>query len=255
MIKLVSVSFAYNGKKTLDDTNLHIAKGEFVGVMGPNGAGKSTMLRLMSKVLTPSQGQVWVDGNPLEEISVQDLARKMAVLPAETFLAYDFTVEEVVRMGRAPHLGFFSDGGPRDADIVEEALTAVGIENLRGRNIHSLSSGERQRVFLAQALAQEPQIFLLDEPTVHLDIQHQLQTFRILKEWNQKRGMTIVVISHDLNIAGQFCSRLVMLHEGAVVVDGPPKEVLTEQHIRRVYEIHAQVMAHPKTGLPAILFE
>lgn len=255
MIRLESVSFSYNGKPTLSNLSLDIKTGEFVGVIGPNGAGKSTLLRLMSKLLKPGSGRIWIGGKPLDQISIQALAREMAVLPAETFLAYDFTVEEVVRMGRAPHLGFFAEGSAGDDAIVDDALGAVDLSHLRRRNIHSLSSGERQRVFLAQALAQEPKIFLLDEPTVHLDVQHQLQTFRILREWNRKRGMTIVVISHDLNTAGQFCSRLILLNCGTVIVDGTPKEVLTEDHIRRVYEINAKVMAHPKTGSPAILFE
>lgn len=255
MIAIDSLKFSYNGKPTLDNVTLRIKEGEFAGIIGPNGAGKSTLIRMLSKMLEPASGSITLRGKPLGDISIRELAQDMAVLPAETFFAYDFTVREIVKMGRAPHLGFWSEGGALDDGIVERALEACGIAKLAERNIHSLSSGERQMVFLAQALAQEPKILLLDEPTVHLDIQHQIQVFRHLREWNEKRNMTVLVISHDLNVASQFCRRLILFHEGAIVTDGAPKEVLTEDNIQRVYGLRTKVIASPQTGLPAILFE
>lgn len=255
MIELDRVGFSYNGKRVLESVSLRVEAEEFVGVLGPNGAGKSTLLKLMSKWIAPLEGRVLLRGIPLSEIPVRELAREMAVLPAETFLAYDFTVMEIVKMGRAPHLGFWSEGGSRDLEIVRGALEAVGIEHLAQRRIRSLSSGERQMAFLAQAMAQEPRILLLDEPTVHLDIQHQIRIFKLLKEWNERRKLTVLVISHDLNIASHFCKRLVLIHHGAVVSDGGPKEVITPENIRTVYGIDATVVSNPQTGLPALLFE
>lgn len=253
MLDVRAVEFSYNGKKTLQSVSLRVEAGDFIGVIGPNGSGKSTLLRLMSKILTPQKGEVLLFGKRLENYGVTELAKTMAVLPAETHFAYDFSVLDIVKMGRAPHLGFWSEAGPADLGIVRAALEAVSIPHLEARNIHALSSGERQMVFLAQALAQEPRILLLDEPTVHLDIRHQLDIFRLLKEWNEKRNLTTVVISHDLNVASQFCKKLVLLSQGEIAVQGTPKEVITEDHIRKVYGIDARIMAHPATGSPTVL--
>ena len=156
---------------------------------------------------------------------------------------------------RAPHLGFWSEGNERDLMVVEVALDAVGIRDLAPRSIHSLSSGERQMVLLAQAMAQEPEVLLLDEPTVHLDIRHQVRLFRLLKEWNETGNLTVLVISHDLNIAAQFCGRLVLMKDGRLEKDGKPREVITEENLKNVYGIQARVIANPATGSPAILFE
>ncbi|OGR81852.1 MAG: hypothetical protein A2902_05560 [Elusimicrobia bacterium RIFCSPLOWO2_01_FULL_64_13] len=255
MIQAEAISFSYNGKKVIRDVSLHLKKGDFMGVIGPNGAGKSTLLRLFSRILSPDRGSVAFSGRPARDMDEKEIARKLAVLPAETFYPYDFTVREIVKMGRAPHLGFWSEGNERDLMVVEVALDAVGIRDLAPRSIHSLSSGERQMVLLAQAMAQEPEVLLLDEPTVHLDIRHQVRLFRLLKEWNETGNLTVLVISHDLNIAAQFCGRLVLMKDGRLEKDGKPREVITEENLKNVYGIQARVIANPATGSPAILFE
>ena len=253
MIRVDSADFSYNGKMILNSVSLKIEDEEFLGILGPNGAGKSTLLRLLCGVLKPNQGQVFLEEKPLESYSIKDVARAIAALPAETFYPYDFSVEEIVKMGRTPHLGFWTGADLRDLEIVSQSLEMVGIPHLKDRNINSLSSGERQMVFLAQAMAQEPRTLLLDEPTVHLDIHHQLQIFKLLKEWNQKRKLTVAVISHDLNIASQFCGKLLLMHERRVIVEGPPKEVITEQNLQQVYGIQTKIIDNPVTGLPTIL--
>lgn len=253
LLKAEGVEFSYGGKRVLRGLSLEIQEREFLGVIGPNGTGKSTLLKVLTRILKPAAGRISFLGSPIEEFSVKSLARQMAVLPAETYFAYDFTVLEIVRMGRAPYLHFWSEGGERDIEIVRSALRAAGIEHLAERNIHSLSSGERQMVFLAQAMAQQPRILLLDEPTVHLDIRHQLGIFKILEEWNHG-GMTIAVILHDLNLAARFCRRLVLMREGEILRDGTPKEVITEENLKQSYGIPLKVLAGPETGAPAVIF-
>lgn len=254
MFELKEVTFSYNGRKVIDSLSLKINAGEMVGLIGPNGAGKSTLLRLLSKILSPEKGAVYFQNRRMDHISTKELAREMAVLPSETFIAYDFSVLEIVKMGRAPHLSFWSEGDERDLSIVQSALQAVGIEHLAERNIHSLSSGERQMAFLAQALAQEPRAILLDEPTVHLDLPHQLAIFSLLKKWNQEKELTIVLVSHDLNLASQFCGRIVLLHGGKIIKDGVPEEVVTKENLKEVYGVELTVMANPHSGLPTLFF-
>ncbi len=254
-IFLDQVGFAYDGKRVLDRLTAKIPSRDFAGIIGPNGAGKSTLLRLMCRIFKSDTGQVTLQGRSIDEYSQKDLAKILAVLPAETFISYDFTVEEIVRMGRSPHLNFWSEGGEKDEKIVETSIKAVGISHLSDRSIHSLSSGERQMVFLAQAMAQQPKILLLDEPTVHLDIRHQLQIFQILKDWNASDDLTIVVISHDINVASLYCKRLILMHEGKIKMEGTPKEVITEKNINEVYGISTKVVTDPETGIPSILFK
>ena len=254
LLRAESINFAYNGRTVLNNLSLEISEGEFLGILGPNGAGKSTLLRVLTHILRPISGRVTLRGRPLDQFPVKERARHLAVLPAEMVFAYDFTVREIVKMGRAPHLGLWSEGGPEDLKIVEDSLSTVGLSSLADRNIHALSSGERQLVFLAQALAQRPGILFLDEPTVHLDVSHQIRVFKLLREWNREKGLTVLVISHDLNVAAQFCRRLVLLHEGKVVTDGEPAAVITEENLRKVYGIEARVSAPPETQLPVILY-
>ena len=185
---------------------------------------------------------------------MKELSREIAILPAEIHLNFDFTVREIVAMGRAPHLSFWSEGAAMDFRIVNDSMQAAGILQLADRSIHALSSGERQMVYLAQAMAQQPKILLLDEPTVHLDIRHQLQIFNILKDWNAGGELSIAVISHDINISSRFCKRLALVHDGRIEKVGTPVEVVTEENIKQVYGINARVIQSPDSGLPAVLF-
>lgn len=224
----------------------------FVGILGPNGSGKTTLLRALAGVLRPSRGRVLLDGNDLARVPRQTLARRMAVVPQETHLAFDYTVLEVVLMGRYPHLGTFEIEGPADFAIARESLAATGTLALQDRAFETLSGGEKQRVIIAAALAQisaaeRDGILLLDEPTVALDLAYQLELGTLLRGL-RGRPMAIAVSTHDLNFAAGLCQTMVLLKEGTVLAMGPTEDVLTAEHIRVLYGVNADVTRHAGTG-------
>ena len=210
---------------------------ELVGVIGPNGSGKSTLLKCLYRVLRPSGGAVWLDGQALENMPRKQSARSMAVVAQHNDLSFEFTVQEMVLMGRSPHKRLLERDSGADLAIASKALAQVGLENLAQRPFSSLSGGERQRVILARALAQQAPVLILDEPTNHLDIKFQLQLMDLL------RGLpcTVVAALHDLNLAAMYCDRLYVMKDGRVAGQGSPEEVLTPELIRQVYEVEARV--------------
>jgi len=225
----------------------------FVGILGPNGSGKTTLLRTLAGVLRPSGGQGLLDGRVLASVPRQVLARRMAVVPQETHLAFDYTVLEVVLMGRYPYLGTFEVEGPADFAVARESLAATGTLEFQDRPFDTLSGGEKQRVILAAALAQiagaaGDGILLLDEPTVALDLAYQLELGTLLRDLQRRRPMAIAVSTHDLNFAAGLCRTLVLLKDGEVLASGATDEVLTSEHIRQLYGVEADVTRHPGTG-------
>jgi iron complex transport system ATP-binding protein len=232
---------------------MEMPAGSFVGILGPNGSGKTTLLRTLAGVLRPSGGQVLLDGRVLASVPRQMLARRMAVVPQETHLAFDYTVLEVVLMGRYPYLGTFEVEGPADFAVARESLAATGTLGFQDRPFDTLSGGEKQRVILAAALAQiagaeGDGILLLDEPTVALDLAYQLELGTLLRDLQRRRPMAIAVSTHDLNFAASLCRTLVLLKEGEVLASGATEEVLTSEHIRLLYGVEADVTRHPGTG-------
>ena len=223
-------------------------RGVVLGLLGPNGSGKTTLLRLMSGTLTPSWGTVTIDGKDVSALSRRDLARKIAVVPQETHSAFDFSVLDIVLMGRYPHLGPFELEDARDLAIARDALAALGVDHLRGRPFGSLSGGEKQRVVIAGALAQASDALLLDEPTASLDLGYQLEIASLLVELNRSRGTTLVVSTHDLNLAAALCTDVVMLREGRVLAHGSVADVLTAANVRQLYGVDADVQFHPRAG-------
>jgi iron complex transport system ATP-binding protein len=226
----------------------------FVGILGPNGSGKTTLLRMLAGLLRPSRGQVLLDGADLARANRPALARRMAVVPQETQLAFEYSVMEVVLMGRYPHLGAFEIEGPADFAVAREALAATGTLALEDRAFGTLSGGEKQRVIIAAALAQiagaaeGSGILLLDEPTVALDLAYQLELGDLLRDLQRRRPMAIAVSTHDLNFAAGLCRTLVLLKNGEVLAAGPTEEVLTPEGIRRLYGVEADVSRHAATG-------
>ena len=232
---------------------MEVPDGGFVGILGPNGSGKTTLLRALAGVIRPARGHVRLDDQDLVSISRQTLARRMAVVPQETHLAFDYTVLEVVMMGRYPHLGTFEIEGPDDFAIAREALSATGTADLEDRPFDSLSGGEKQRVIVAGALAQIGAaegngILLLDEPTVALDLAYQLELGRLLLELQRRLPIAIAVSTHDLNFAAGLCRSLVLLKDGSVLAAGPTADVLTAANIRSLYGVDAEVTPHPASG-------
>lgn len=240
-LRFASVRFAYGGAPVFDGLDLSIGEGELVGVLGPNGTGKTTLLRLASGALAPSSGRVEALGRDASSTAPRERARSIAVVPQESHPAFDWSAIEVVRMGRAPHLGLLGLESARDEEIVLEAMRRTAVENLTRRPFLELSGGERQRVILARALAQEPRLLLLDEPTAFLDLKHRLAVYGLLVRLNREHGLTIVLASHDLDLASRYCDRLVLLHGGAVAADGKPADVLTRDNLRKVYDVDAEV--------------
>ena len=244
-----NVSFAYHrGAQALDDVSVSIARGAVVGLIGPNGSGKTTLVKVLNGTLKPSRGSVALDGVPLQTFARRDLARRIAVVPQETHVTFDFTALEIVLMGRYAHLGAFALEGQGDISIARQALAATGTDALASRQFATLSGGEKQRVVVAGALAQSSDILLLDEPTAALDVGFQFEIASLLGRLNRERGTTIVVSTHDLNLAAMLCTELVLMKSGRVLARGSTNDVLTATNVRRLYGVEADVTFHPRAG-------
>jgi iron complex transport system ATP-binding protein len=252
-ITLNDLTVGYDAAPVLSGVTIDIAGGEFVGIIGPNGSGKTTLLRTVSRVLKPSSGAALIDGKNVFEVSPRELAREVGVVPQETAPAFDFTVREIVMMGRAPHLKRFQMEGTRDLAIAEESMRQTGTLELADRQFAALSGGERQRVVVARALAQQPRVILLDEPTSHLDINYQFEILGLIRRLNRDRGITVLAVLHDLNLAAHYCDRLVMVGEGKIQAVGAPADVLTSQNVKHVYGVDVLVQKHPTSGRPYVI--
>ena len=259
MLRADGVRFAYGAGDVLRDVSLRVPDGGLTGVLGPNGSGKTTLLKLLGGLLRPAAGQVRLNDDDLVGIRRDTLARQMAMVPQETHLAFDYSVLEIVLMGRYPHLGPFELEGPSDLEIAREALAATGTAALEHRGFTTLSGGEKQRVIIASALAQlwQPSngastlpegVLLLDEPTASLDLGYQLEIAATLRSLNERRGTTMVLSTHDLNFAASVCDQLVLLRAGRVLAAGPTNQVLSAETVRALYDVEADVRSHHAAG-------
>jgi iron complex transport system ATP-binding protein len=253
MLEACQVTFSFNGTPVLDKVDLRLEAGKMIGVIGPNGAGKSTLVRLLSRSLTPASGRIWLNGQNLNQWRLSDLARVLAVVPQLPQLPPVFTAWEIVLMGRTPYLGWMGRESEHDRAATRQAMEETKIWHLADRLISQLSGGEQQRVVITRALAQEPQVLLLDEPTAHLDISYQVETLSLIGRLVKERRLAALAIFHDLNLAAQYCDELVLLQQGQVVAQGSPNHVLTPSTLRQVYGIEVAVIPHPHNGLPVVL--
>ena len=235
-----NLRFHYPDVPVLRDISFDVTTGDFLSLLGPNGSGKSTLLRLLDRILIPEAGSIMLKGRRLEDYSRRDLARLVAYVPQDTTWAFPYTVFEVVLMGRSPYVGRSGFENSDDIDRARAMMELTDIGHLAGKLITAISGGERQRALIARALCQQPEILLLDEPNAHLDINHQVEIFQILKEQNERKNLTIISVSHDLNLAASFSKRVLLLSEsggdGATIFAfGTPHEVLTGPNIETVY--------------------
>ncbi|WP_276300907.1 heme ABC transporter ATP-binding protein [Halorussus lipolyticus] len=250
MIQIRDLEVELGGTEILDGVTTDIEDGQFVGLVGPNGAGKTTLLRAIHGVLKPDSGSVSVDGDSVTSLSSKEASRRIAVVPQDTSLSFDFPVEEVVAMGRHPYQSRLS--GPTAAgshdELVTSAMERTEVADLADRSITAVSGGERQRVLLARALAQDTPALLLDEPTASLDINHQVRTLELVRELADEDGKTVVAAIHDLNLAAHYCDELRLLAGGEIRASGDPEEVLAEDHLEAAFDTRAVVSRHPVTG-------
>lgn len=245
MITAEGVSFAYDGAPVLDGVTLEVRRGEIVALVGPNGSGKTTLLRHLSGLLKPHRGAVYLDFQNLHSLSPRELARRLGVVEQGPSAGFDFTVWKLVELGRIPHLGRLGRFRKEDEAAVRRALALTGISGLAHRPLSTLSGGERQRAFLAVALAQEPQALLLDEPTSHLDVDHQLQIMEIIRGLAAS-GLAVAMAIHDLNLAAAYATRVALLHRGRIVAWGPPEETLTPANLSKAFNARFHVRRGPE---------
>ena len=245
-----ALHFAYRDVELFGGMDLQVAPGEMVGLIGPNGSGKTTLLRLLAGGLRASSGEVALEGRPVTSLDSREKARRVGVVSQESRMTYDFTVMETALMGRTPHLGILGMEGPEDVAAAVEALRRTGTLEFSGRLLSQLSGGERQLVLIARALAQQPRVLLLDEPTAFLDIRHRLEIYELLRSLNAERGLTIITTSHDINLAARYCRRIVLICGGRIRADGPPPEVFRADVLSDVYQTPLHVVTDPVTGIP-----
>ena len=253
MLDFKDVVSGYGEKDILQGFNATVCQGEFVGLIGPNGTGKSTLLKCLSGLLPVKSGVITLEAKDNTSYTQRERAQMIAVVPQSFDIDYDFTVEDIVMMGRNPYLSYRTKESQNDYAIVTEAMWATKTLNFRKRLYNNLSGGEKQRVIIARAIAQEPDIILLDEPTSALDIHHQIEVMELIRNLNLKKSMTVVAVLHDINLAARYCNRLILMRDGRVVVDGTPKEVITEANLKKVYEMKMFIQENKLFGKPEII--
>jgi len=253
MLDIRSLNVSYNGKDILHDVSLHVAAGRILAVIGPNGAGKTTLIRAISGVLPPRSGQIWVDGIDLAGLSAIQRARYLAVVPQARQLPAAFSVYQSVLLGRTPYLGWLGRAGKTDHSAVERALAQTRLTELADRRVGELSGGEQQRILLARALAQDTPILLLDEPTTHLDMEHQSSFLNLVRSLANQKKLAVLLVLHDLNLAGLYADQVALLVDGRNHSIGAPSEVLTAENLSSVYHVPVNVVPHPDYGTPLVL--
>lgn len=249
VVRLSDVSFSYGYGPILEKVSFTLGRGEMMGVVGPNGAGKSTLLGLICGILKAASGKIHVAGTPIEQLRRRELSRRVAVVPQDAGSVFPYTVEELVAMGRYPHLNWSGWLSAVDREACERAMSLTSVTPFRGRTLDHLSAGERQRVVLARALAQEPDLLLLDEAASFLDIGQEQAVFEVLDRLRREEGLTLLAVSHDLNLVGRFCQRALLLREGSILTEGSLEEVYTSENLTGLFGIEVDTRRRPEGGI------
>lgn len=251
MLELKNLSFGYKGKKTLKNINMYVDSGEVVGIIGPNGSGKSTLLKCMNLILKP-EGCIFLGGVELQTLSLKEISKIIGYVPQNLQVSsFPIKVFDVVLLGRKPYIRW--NVRDKDLDFVSEIFSLLNLGDLSMRNFNELSGGERQKILLARALAQEPEVLLLDEPTSNLDVKHQLEIMDVIRNLSREKSLAVVIVLHDLNLASRYCDRLVLLNSGQVFAMGKPEEILINSNIKTVYKVDAEINYSKKTGSVTVL--
>lgn len=253
ILEFHQIAAGYGDRQILKDVTLAIREGDFAGLIGSNGTGKSTLIKCVSGLLPLKRGKIVICGRDNTSLKSRERAQMVAVVPQSYHVEYDFTVEDIVMMGRNPYLSFRKKESQTDRDIVEEAMQMTNTAVFRDRLYNELSGGERQRVILARAIAQKPRIILLDEPTSALDVHHQIEVMELITRLNREEHMTVLAVLHDINMASRFCQRMIMLQEGVVTADGTPREVINRQNMESLYKMKLMIRESPLFHKPEII--
>lgn len=252
-IEAQGVSVRYGQREAVRDVDLSVRPGEILGIIGPNGSGKSTLVRVLGGLRAPDRGAVSLEGRSLHSMGRRARGRTIALVPQETHVSFPLTVRQLVSLGRSPHTGAFGWETPRDLDVAAQAMARADVSELADRPIDQLSGGERQRAVLARALAQEPRVLLLDEPTTYLDLRHTVRLLDLVRELAKDQSLTVAVVLHDLNLAGMYCDRLALLSEGRLHAYGTPEDVLVYKDLCEVYGTDLYVAPNDVTGRIVVL--
>ncbi|MBT3169619.1 MAG: ABC transporter ATP-binding protein [Candidatus Cloacimonetes bacterium] len=254
MIKISNITVGYQQKKIIKNLSLDFEKGEFCALLGPNGAGKSTLLNAIIGFLQLWNGNISVNGTGINKWQKKEIAKKIALIPQDFQLQFDYKVEDLILMGRFPYLRKWQNYTKKDKEIVEDVLKSLDLMKFKNKLFSQLSGGEKQRVSIARALVQDTDIILMDEAFSHLDINHQLEIMQLLSEINAKHEKLIILVSHNINLASEYCNRVVMLKDGNLVAKGSPERVITPQTIAKVYGTNLQIIKNPISGKPNLIY-
>ena len=249
-LKIEGLEYEIGKQKILKGIDLEIPKGKFVGIIGPNGSGKSTLLKNIYRVYKPNKGKIYIDGKEINEMKSKEIAKELAILAQESSTQFDFTVEDVVKMGRYPYKSMFEDYSKEDIKLVDEMIKRVGLEKYKDRNFNTLSGGEKQRAFIARALVQDTDFIILDEPTNHLDITYQIQLMDIIKDLN----VTVFAALHDMNISAMYCDYIIVMKQGEILKSGTVDEIFTSETIKEVFGVDSYISENPVNGRKQIFY-
>ena len=254
MIKLKDICVSYQQKRVLNNLSIDFHTGEFCALLGPNGAGKSTLLRSIIDFQLEKTGEVYISGKEFNTWSRQELARQIAIIPQDFQLQFDYTIEDLVLMGRFPYLGRWQNYSKNDKKIVQHILAQLDLVPFKNKLYSQLSGGERRRVSIARALAQETQVLLMDEAFANLDINHQLEIMQLLSDINMEHNKLIILVSHNINLASEYCERIIMLKEGVVIADGKPEKIVNSENLKELYNAELEIIKNPVSGKPNLIY-